>query len=143
MHVENFALGSDNISLNWQGHNLDLHNDFDFEALKYNPLRRQAILSWMRSSAQWVEKAALPGLKLIFKNVSFFHVKERDTTFPLEEDKQLQSVSFHPIAARDDFDSIYLQSSPADDLTFFFQSEWGIKINAGSVELVSLLAEGV
>ena len=141
MHLENFALGNDGISLSWQSHNLDLHSCFDFESLQYNLLHRKVELSWVRSPAQWATNTALLGLKLIFKNVSFFHVKERDSAFP-EEDKLLQSVSFHPIEARGDFDSIYLQSLPTDDLTFFFESEWGVKINAASVELVLLPASG-
>jgi len=142
MHLEKFALGSDSISLNWQEHNLDLHNCFDFEALHYNPLHRQAELSWVRSPEQWAENMALPRLKLVFNNTHFFRVRERAAAFSLEEDKSIQSVSFHPTKTREDFDSIYPQSSSTGDLTFFFQSEWGIKINAESVELVPLLAEG-
>ena len=142
MHLENFALGNYGILLSWQGHNLDLHSCFEFEALQYNPLHRQVELSWVCSPAQWASNTALPGLRLLFKNVSFFHVKERDSASPVAEDKLLQSVSFHPTEAREDFDSIYLQSSPTDDLTVFFQSEWGIKINAASAELVPLPASG-
>ena len=142
MHLKNFALGSDGISLDWQEHNLDLHNCFDFEALHYNPLHRQAELSWVRSPEQWAENMALPRLKLVFNNTHFFRVRERAAAFSLEEDKSIQSVSFHPTETREDYDSIYPQASPTGDLTFFFQSEWGIKINAESVELVPLLAEG-
>jgi hypothetical protein len=36
MELQNFELAKDGISLNWQGYNLDLHNNFDFESLHYN-----------------------------------------------------------------------------------------------------------
>jgi hypothetical protein len=35
MRLENFARDSDGISLNWQGHNLDLRNCFDFECVQH------------------------------------------------------------------------------------------------------------
>gem|GEM_PF-6525939 len=41
---------------------------------------------------------------------------------------------------RDDFASICEAFAPTDDLTLFFQSEWGIKVNAESAELVPLQA---
>jgi hypothetical protein len=142
MQLENFALAGDGISLTWQQHNLDLHNCFKFDYLTYNPLLQQVLLAWVRSPERWAISAALPGLKLLFKNVTFFKVKERDAAYPVQEDYCLQSVSLHPSEARGEFDSIYLQSSPIDDLTFFFQSEWGLKINAKSVELVPVAVNG-
>ena len=135
MHLINFTLDRDGISLNWQGHNLDLHNCFNFESLEYNPLHQQVTLHWVRSPEPWAKNTPLAGLKLIFKNVSFFRVKERDADYPLTEDDCLISLSFHPTEMRDDFDSICEAFAPTDDLTLFFQSEWGIKINAATAEL--------
>ena len=36
MQLKNFQLGSDVISLEWQGYDLDLHNCFEFERFTYN-----------------------------------------------------------------------------------------------------------
>ena len=137
MKLQNFTLGQDGISLNWDGHNLDLHNDYDFKSLCYELTLKQVALSWEKSAQPWVSDAALAGLQLVFKNVSFWRVKERDVACPFTEDNCLMHLSFHPVTARDEFDSISLESSPTDDLTFFFQSEWGIKLNAETVELVA------
>ena len=138
MQLKNFQLSSDGISLKWQGHDLDLHNCFNFERLTYNLPLKQIEASWLRSLEEWAKGTALPGLTLIFKDVSFFRVKERDPEYPLTEDDCLLSASFHPVELRDEFDSISISSSPADDLTFFFQSEWGFKVNAVTVELIPL-----
>ena len=75
---------------------------------------------------------------MLFKNVSFLRVKERDADYPYTEDNCLMNLSFHPSELREDFDSISLDSSSGDDSTFFFQSEWGFKINAEAVELLPL-----
>ncbi|MBJ6141919.1 hypothetical protein [Hymenobacter sp. BT559] len=135
MQLRNFQIGSDGISLSWQGQYLDLHNCFDFQSFHYAIQSRQIELCWRRSLEEWAKGTALPGLKLVFSDIFFFRVKERDVDYPFTEDDFLMSVSFHPIELRDEFDSISLSSSPADDLTFFFQSEWGFKINAAIVAL--------
>ena len=141
MQLANFTLDRDGISLNWQGHNLDLHNCFDFESLQYKPLSQQVTLHWVRSAERWAKNTVLTGFKLAFKNVTFFRVRERDAAYPLTEDCCLMSMSFHPVAARDEFDTIYFSHSSDDDLTFFFQSEWGIKISAAAVALIPLASE--
>ena len=124
MKLENFEVDGDGISLNWQGHNLDLHNCFNFQSIRYDVTFRQVELIWRRSPEEWAKRTVLPGLTLVFKSVTFFRVKERDTEFPFTEDNCLMGVSFHPAELRDDFDSVSLSSSPTDHLTFFFQSEW-------------------
>jgi hypothetical protein len=137
MQLKNFQLNSDGISLSWQGYDLDLHNCFDFQSIRYAIQSREIELFWLHSPEEWAKRTALPGLKLVFNEVSFFRVKERDPEYPLTEDSCLMHVSFHPVELRNEFDSISLSSSPTDDLTFF-QSEWGFKINAAAVELQSL-----
>lgn len=139
MQLKNFQLSSDGISLDWQGHDLDLHNCFDFQSIRYDIRSRQIELCWLRSPEEWARKTMLSSLTLVFSEVSFFRVKERDMEYALTEDSCLMSASFHPVELRDEFDSISLSSSPSDDLTFFFQSEWGFKINAATAELIPCL----
>ena len=138
MELQNFAIDPDGISLNWQGHNLDLHNCYDFRSLRYELALRQVELVWQKSPQPWAATAPLAGLRLVFKNVHFFRVKECDAGFPFTEDDCLTGVSFHPVELRNDFDSLSVGFSSADDLTFFFQSEWGIKLNADAATLVAL-----
>jgi hypothetical protein len=136
MQLQNFQISGDGISLSWQGYELDLHNCFDFQSIHYNIRSRQIALLWLRSSEEWAKDTILSALTLLFSEVSFFCVKERDMEYPFTEDNCLLSVSFHPVELRHEFDSISLSSSLSDDLTFFFQSEWGFKINAATAELL-------
>ena len=138
MVVQNFKLVGDGIALEWAGHYLDLHNCYDFVCLHYMLATKQVELVWKKSTQPWAATSSLPGLRLIFKDVSFFHIKERDGSYPQTDDECLASVSFHPVEARDEFDTICVSSTSTDDLTFFFESEWGIKLNAETVELVVL-----
>ena len=143
MTLLNFSLGSDGISLDWNGHGLDLHNNFDFHGLHYALPERQLELTWLRSPEKWARHEQLPGLMLLFKHVNFFRVKERDSAYPPTEDDCICNVAFHPSTARDEYDNIYLETAPSDDLTFFFQSEWGIKVNAETAELIPLITSEI
>ena len=138
MQLLNFQLGGDGISLDWQDQNIDLHNCFDFQRISYNVHLQQLEVNWLRSPEEWAKEITVPGLTLVFSGVSFFRVKERAVEYAFTEDSYLMHISFHPVEQRDEFDSISLSSSFTDDLTFFFQSEWGFKINAASVELLPL-----
>ena len=138
MTLLNFGLSSDGIALLWQGYELDLHNNFNFHSLRYTLPAQKVELRWVRSSEEWARHEQLPGLMLVFKQVNFFRVKERDHAYPPTEDDCLCHASFHPPTAREEYDTIYLKTTPDDDLTFFFQSEWGIKENAESAELIPL-----
>jgi hypothetical protein len=138
MYLKNFAIGGDYISLEWQAHNLDLHNNFDFKSVHYDLELKQLELVWLRSTEKWAKNENLPGLMLVFNGVHFFLVKERDPEYPFSEDSCLCNISFHPTSAREEFDNFYQTIGPGDDLTFFFQSEWGIKVNAEAAELLPL-----
>jgi len=138
MNLLNFQLGADGISIEWQGRDLDLHNNFNFHGMRYTLTEQQVELKWLRSPEKWARHEQLPGLVLLFENVSFLRVKERDSAYPRTEDDCLCHVSFHPPTARDEYDNIYLNPTPGDDLTFYFQSEWGIKVNAETAKLIPL-----
>jgi hypothetical protein len=69
MKLENFEVDKDGISINWQGHNFDLHNCFNFQNVRYDAALRQVILIWLRSSEEWAKQTTLPGLTIVFKSV--------------------------------------------------------------------------
>jgi hypothetical protein len=90
----------------------------------------------LRSKGQWAKGVTIAGLKLVFKDVKFFKVKERAPEYQLTDDECLAHLSFHSPELRNEFDSISLEASATDYLTFFFESKWGFKVNAKSVELI-------
>lgn len=138
MEFVNFTIGGQNIDLEWPNEGYaDLHNDYDFSRLTYVSAEASLILLWKKSSGKWADNAPCQMIQLTFNNVSYFQLKERDSAYPVSEDSCLQSICRSPQSARDEFESIYFNKDAHDnyDLTLYFQSEWGIKVNSDTVYL--------
>ena len=137
MVLLNFRLGADAISLEWGNQHFDIHNCYDFRTLHFDVLQNELALEWRVSEEAWAASETLSGFLLCFKDVSYLAVKARDAACPIMDDSCLSSFSFHAIEQRDEFESITLGIPFAtDDLTFFFESEWGLKVNARSGEFI-------
>jgi hypothetical protein len=138
MKLLNFAIGSQNIDLEWpDGGYADLHNDYDFSQLTYVPVEARLILSWRKSSGEWAKNASAQALHLIFEQVSYLQVKARDPEYPISEDDCLRDICRTSSEARTDFDDVWVDPNPPMeyDLQLVFQSEWGIKVNADTIRL--------
>jgi hypothetical protein len=138
MKLANFIIGRQNIDLEWpDGGYADLHNDFTFDTLSFEPNSVTATLGWKKSEGDWAQDVTIASLKLIFSGVSFFRVRERETGYAFLDDGCLSSVGWLPQYMRDDFDS-YSPNEDAEityDLRFVFESGWAVKLNATTVEL--------
>ena len=138
MQLLNFEVGGQNIDLEWPDDGYaDLHNDYNFRQLTYVPAERRLTLYWQKSSASWAKYAPARALHLIFEGVSYVQVKARDPEYPISEDDCLQNICRTPPEVRDEFENIYFNEDAQHsyDLTLYFQSEWGIKVNADTVRL--------
>ncbi|MES2569681.1 MAG: hypothetical protein V4710_06450 [Verrucomicrobiota bacterium] len=71
-------------------HELDLHNDFDFQELRYSVAERNLSLLWRRSAREGVP-VTLPALAAIeFRGVTEFRFQARDPQLPFTEDDCLR-----------------------------------------------------
>lgn len=103
LHLSLFTLGPDmqrdfsismGISLVQSPHELDLHNDYDFEELRYSVLERRLSLLWRRSKREGVA-TSLPGSATIqFCGVSELRFQPRDADLPFTEDDCLHSFGY-------------------------------------------------
>lgn len=138
MQFLNFSLGRQNIDLEWpDGGYADLHNDFTFDSLHFEPSRATLILTWRKSPGEWAQRVPWQTLRLHVTGVSCLRMQERDPGFPLTEDDCLSDIWLMPTSLRDDFENVCDSSKMNSDydLALRFQSEWGLKINAATVEL--------
>ncbi|RTQ52270.1 hypothetical protein EJV47_04390 [Hymenobacter gummosus] len=122
-----FSLGGQNIDLEWPGGGYaDLHNNFNFTALHFEPSQARLRLSWRKSAGEWAKREPWAELHLLFEGVSFLRIKERDPEYPLTEDGCLVNICLTPQNVRDEFENIYFDedAEPDYDLTLYFQSEW-------------------
>lgn len=142
MRLTNFHIDNDSIALNYNDKYLDLHNNFDFRSFHYDIASRQLELIWTRSLENWANENIL-AFKLVFRDVIFLKIRERDNTLPATEDSCLSLIGFLPNDLREDFDSFVEIKNIAnsDDLNIVFQSNQAFKINCSYVDFVELNEE--
>ncbi len=142
MRLTNFHIDNDSIALNYNDKYLDLHNNFDFRSFNYDVTSRQLELIWTRSHEDWSNES-ICAFKLVFRDIQFLKIRERDISLPATEDSFLSLIGFLPQNLRDDFDSfIELKNvTDADDLNISFQSEQAFKINSNYAVFVELNEE--
>ena len=138
MEYLNFTLDHQYTGLEWaDGGYADLHNNFDFVELSHSPAAATLRLSWRKSTGEWARNVPWTGLHLVFEGVSYLRVKERDPAYPFSEDATLEHICRLPREAQEEFENIYFNedAQPDYDLLLYFESEWGLKVNAASVSL--------
>ena len=82
------------ISLVQTPHELDLHNDYDFDELCYSVVERSLSLLWRRSKREGIP-ASLPASATIrFCGVTEFRFRPRDPDLPFTEDDCLSSFGY-------------------------------------------------
>ena len=137
MKLENFTVSEDNIGLKIGDMNLDLHNNFDFQAIEYSIDKREIRLSWKRNSGDWVPKKDPRRIELVFHGVARFKMRGRNPDIPFSEDDCLSTIGFLPPDMWEHIDG-YSPHQPTadDDLLMDFMSGAALKIRAESVRCV-------
>ena len=84
----------DGIYLVQEGHELDLHNTFDFKGLEYSVDKRELALRWEKFTGEWVKFDSPTAIKIKFIGVSEFRFMPRDTLKPYSEDDCLNVFGY-------------------------------------------------
>jgi hypothetical protein len=115
--IVNFDI-TNNCALNYDGRDIDLHNDFDFEGFDYNVAERQIRLCWKKMSGPWVAKDEFSSLVLTHKAVNYLMVVEQDENSTYEDASCLGEITYVPLTIRKLNDIIVPQAKPngADDI---------------------------
>jgi hypothetical protein len=77
-----------------EGHELDLHNNYDFKNLNYSIEARKLVLNWERSKGDWVISGTPYALCIEFCEVSEFRFMPRDSEVPFSEDNRVNSIGY-------------------------------------------------
>jgi hypothetical protein len=138
----NFNIDNDNIGLIYQEQYLDIHNCYEFRGFEFDTTNKILQLTWTRSVEEWSNEIRC-GFQLIFKQVTYFKVRERDNELPNTDDTCLSFIGFLEQDMRDDFDSYKPNENikDTDDLNINFQSEQAIKVNSAIAELKEIKEE--
>lgn len=137
MKFVDFLIADDCIALERGNAYFDLHNNFDFHGLVYNPTRRTLELHWLRSSGAWVAPTDPSELRVLFSSVYLFRASERESSIRFTEDDCLDTIGFVPAESLDMECHPLLPSAQAGShLMATFMSGFVIKIGAESAVLV-------
>ena len=137
MKLIGFSIAENFIALERGPDRFDLHNNFDFQGLSYNPVQRTLELQWRRGLGDWVKPTEPSDLRMSFVGVYLFKVQERDPAIPFTEDDCLDSVGF----MWDDLLTemrAFTSNQPGDGcthLTANFMSGFSLKVGAEAVVL--------
>ena len=104
MKLINFNIDKDSIALLYNGQYLDIHNCYEFRGFHFDNLNKTLILTWTRSVEEWSNEERC-GFQLLFKGVTYFKVRERDSELPYTEDTCLSFIGFLEQDLRNNFDS--------------------------------------
>jgi len=75
-------------------HELDLHNYFDFQDLRYSVTERTLVLQWRRSQREGMPSGNPASVTIEFRGVSEFRFQPRDPAIPFTEDDCLSSFGY-------------------------------------------------
>jgi len=93
MKTKNFKI-SQNIYIVTNGHELDLHNNYDFCGFAFDGMQQSLRLSWQKTKGEWVQANDPPTLELRAIGVRSFQVTPRDPKLPFSEDNCLSDIAF-------------------------------------------------
>ncbi len=137
MELRNFKIADDFIALELGELYLDLHNNYSFEELYYNPKQRELKLYWTLLEEDWVMSGSPMKIRLKFSEVYLFKCHERDVDLPYSEDECLDTLGF--------IDNLFLEQvagyshniprEGADHLNLTFSSGFAMKIGAKKANL--------
>jgi len=142
MKLTNFKIDADQIALTYNGQYLDVHNNYEFRGFNFDILSKQLHLTWTRSHEKWANEK-LCGFILVFKNVSFLKVRERDVELSFNEDTCMSFIGFLPQDMREHFDSYTEPKNVTNDydINVNFQSDQAFKINCELVDFIEINEE--
>lgn len=130
----NFEI-KENYALNFEGRHIDLHNNFNFTGFRYDVVKCELVLSWLKSTGDWVGKDELNALTLTHLSVSFLNILNTDTKNA--DAHCLADLGYNPSSERGDGSAFTTQSVPeeGDDIIYNFQNGETIQIGCAEITL--------
>ena len=137
MELINFSIAKDNIALETGVEYFDLHNNFSFQNLSYNPMGRTLDLTWCRRSENWVKPTDPKQIALLLQGVQLFKASQRDSEIPYTEDDCIDFIGFVWNDSIEEMDG-YASNEPAENCTHLivgFMSGFSLKVSAEAARI--------
>lgn len=131
----NFSIEK-NSSITVDGSSLDLHNDYDFLELNYEPRVSKVSLLWKKVEGDWVKETLSQKLRIVFNQVSIFK-----TQVNVDSNEQVDrlTLSFVGYLHPEDIDTMdgcldELESNDSYHIIFGFENGLAIKLYSEEVK---------
>lgn len=135
----NFRL-VDQVYVEHMGVRYDLHNNYNFKGVSYDPVAMSVVLEWTKSEGAWAQKEVLSGLQLVYQGVSIFLIHSPHPGLTGHGGCDLGFMGYlHPddIGVMDGF-LFPRDARPGFHMVFGFDNDLSIKLYSRTVELVPL-----
>jgi hypothetical protein len=73
---------------------LDIHNFYEFQDLKYSVVERTCTLQWLRSQREGISPSLPTSVSIVFRGVSEFRFLPRDLNMPFSEDDCVRDLGY-------------------------------------------------
>ncbi len=84
MKTLNFSIDDDFISINYEGENIDLHNEYNFSSFNHEEIGRKAECTFTKCNELSLRKTSIDVLTIQFDKVSDIFSKPDDKDYPTE-----------------------------------------------------------
>lgn len=134
----NFEL-FENYAINFEGRQIDIHNDYDFVTFDYDVVSQTLKLNWKRSNQNGSKSDELSGFSLVHFEVNYLNITPRDFKAASSDDTCLLDLTFFPSSERDISDSLMIQNLPhnLDDILYTFAGGQTIRVNCKEIKFVT------
>ena len=122
--------------IDFNGIELDLHNNFDFIAENTEISDKQITLYFRKSKGDWARNTKFEKIYFILDNYTFLKQISPQTEF-IEDDSCLSGLTYFDSDFREENYSLFDRAVPneSDDIIFSFESERIIRVNCDSITL--------
>jgi len=137
MKLKKFNLADNNIAVEKDGQQFDLHNGFIFVGTNYDVINQELSLRWIKGYGEAATDKLPDELLFEFSGVSFLKARERDVSQPYPCDEFLKVMGFMDNSRVGEIGGDYTHQ-PSDDsnhLCLEFDSGFAIKFDAEEATL--------
>ena len=133
----NFKI-KENYAIQFEGHHIDLHNNFDFNGVWDNNEKNEIALEFIKANGNWIKDEEFKQLTFLLKNVTFKYFEDGEAGDYPEDSKCLSDITFFPSEFRDINNNVTSEPIPKidDDIIFLFQDGKIIRANCEEVEVI-------
>ncbi len=139
MKLNQFNLADNNIAVQKDAEQFDLHNCFIYVGSNYDVINQELSLRWIKGFGEKVTDKLPDELLFEFTGVSFFKARERDVSKPYPRDEFLKVMGFMDNSRVEEIGGDYTHQ-PSDDsnhLCLEFGSGFAMKFDADEATLMT------